>query len=166
MARRKKAEPPEDDEPMVDISSLIDVCFLLLIYFIVTSTIAEPESDLLLRLPSSASSSAPSDIDPAMFHVTETGEVLQIGQGGTRDSLVGKGEEIVDTKGKADVAHRVPSKIPELNDTIKLYASVSGEKAMVNVWAHPNAKAQYVIDLLNVLAKHKITKITFTQHSN
>ena len=30
------------DEPTLDISSLIDVCFLLLIYFLVTTTISAP----------------------------------------------------------------------------------------------------------------------------
>jgi hypothetical protein len=33
MARHKKIQAPEEDEPGLDISSLIDVCFLLLIYF-------------------------------------------------------------------------------------------------------------------------------------
>ena len=38
MARHRKYEAAEEADPQLDISSLIDVCFLLLIYFIVTST--------------------------------------------------------------------------------------------------------------------------------
>jgi biopolymer transport protein ExbD len=39
MARHRKYEAAEEADPALDISSLIDVCFLLLIYFLVTSTI-------------------------------------------------------------------------------------------------------------------------------
>ena len=51
MARKKIAEALEDDEPGLDISSLIDVCFLLLIYFLVTTTIQPREQDLRMSLP-------------------------------------------------------------------------------------------------------------------
>jgi hypothetical protein len=37
-------------QPALDISSLIDVCFLLLIYFLVTSTITPRETDLGMAL--------------------------------------------------------------------------------------------------------------------
>lgn len=47
MARHKKLETVEDEDPKLDISSLIDVCFLLLIYFIVaTSLIQERKLDM------------------------------------------------------------------------------------------------------------------------
>ena len=36
MARHRRAEAPEEDKPELSISPLIDVCFLLLIYFLVT----------------------------------------------------------------------------------------------------------------------------------
>lgn len=41
MARHKKLEPIEDEDPKLDISSLIDVCFLLLIYFIVATSLIQ-----------------------------------------------------------------------------------------------------------------------------
>ena len=46
MARHKKSIVQDEGNPELDISSLIDVCFLLLIYFIVTSTITPREQDL------------------------------------------------------------------------------------------------------------------------
>ena len=51
MARHKRQQLEPEEEPALDISSLIDVCFLLLIYFLVTSTIKPRESDLGLQLP-------------------------------------------------------------------------------------------------------------------
>ena len=52
MARHRKYEAEEESDPALDISSLIDVCFLLLIYFLVTSTITPRETDLGMALPS------------------------------------------------------------------------------------------------------------------
>lgn len=50
MARHKKLEMVEDEDPKLDISSLIDVCFLLLIYFLVaTSLIQERKLDMSCR---------------------------------------------------------------------------------------------------------------------
>ncbi|MBG7607508.1 MAG: biopolymer transporter ExbD [Verrucomicrobia bacterium] len=55
-ARYKKSHFESDTEPQLDISSLIDVCFLLLIYFLVTCTIQPREQDLLMALPTPGSS--------------------------------------------------------------------------------------------------------------
>lgn len=44
MARHKKLEAVEDEDPKLDISSLIDVCFLLLIYFIVATSLIQDAS--------------------------------------------------------------------------------------------------------------------------
>ena len=51
MARHKRRAKEAASEPELDISSLIDVCFLLLIYFLVTSTITPREQDLGMSLP-------------------------------------------------------------------------------------------------------------------
>ena len=157
MPRRKRGLEAEEDEPSVDISSLIDVCFLLLIYFIITATIAEPESDLILALPSSSSDSAEKpEIDPAFFHVLQDGSINRLNDGaGSR--LAAAGDE--------NLRHRKPSdsRMAELNDAVRGYKDLAGDKAIIKVKADADVKAQYVIDLLNVLAKHGITKITFTK---
>jgi len=54
MARHSRAQALEEDEPSLEISSLIDVCFLLLIYFIVTTTIKARETDTNMQLPAVA----------------------------------------------------------------------------------------------------------------
>lgn len=159
MARRKKGLELEEDEPAIDISSLIDVTFLLLIYFIVTSTIAEQESDLMLELPSDNSSSAePPDIDPIFFMVLKDGTIQQV--------LIDKSISSLSGAGKTDLTNRLPeSDLADLDRTIGTYSQMAGDKAIVKVKANKEAKAQYVVDLINVLAKHNITKITFTEHA-
>ena len=62
MARRKNSKPFRDEEPSMNISPLIDVAFLLLIYFLVTTTLEPQEADLSLLLPGVATTeSDPND---------------------------------------------------------------------------------------------------------
>ena len=80
MARHKRQQPLEDAEPALDISSLIDVCFLLLIYFLVTSTIKPRESDLGLQLPGvSEPTTEQPKIEPMLIFVEESGGIY-VGQ--------------------------------------------------------------------------------------
>lgn len=51
MARHSKPKSAGSSDPALDISSLIDICFLLLIYFIATSVITPREQDLPVGLP-------------------------------------------------------------------------------------------------------------------
>ena len=51
MARHTHYEAAANDDPTLDISSLIDVTFLLLIYFLITSAIQIRETDLRVKLP-------------------------------------------------------------------------------------------------------------------
>jgi biopolymer transport protein ExbD len=69
MARHRKYEAEEDAEPGLDISSLIDVCFLLLIYFLVTSTITPRESDLGMALPAANPSTEQPEIEPLFIRI-------------------------------------------------------------------------------------------------
>lgn len=66
MARHKKLEPIEDEDPKLDISSLIDVCFLLLIYFIVATSLIQ-ERKLDMSMPGSAPSDTAAQIEPALI---------------------------------------------------------------------------------------------------
>ena len=50
MARHKKIETEEQGDPEMNISSLIDCCFLLLIYFLVATTlVSEKKIDMATR---------------------------------------------------------------------------------------------------------------------
>jgi biopolymer transport protein ExbD len=152
--KSKKLDHETEDEPTVDISSLIDVCFLLLIYFIVTSTIAQQESDLILKLP--VPEGEPAIVDAVMYSIDADGQIYQVADDGQRQpSISGRGFE--------DGSHRRPSDMPQLSAQVQAYSQMVGDRAMVSVLAHENAPAQYVIDFLNLLAKHEINNITFRE---
>jgi biopolymer transport protein ExbD len=148
MARHKTIPTEPEPEPQLDISSLIDVCFLLLIYFLVTSTIAPRERDLPLAMP--GDNPAPSSpIEPMFIRVDAAGAVFT----GT-----GVGERPMDN----DPASR---DLPLLASHLELYMGAlrgTREKPLVQIWVDPEVMQQRVIDVLNALAAAGMANVTFT----
>jgi len=150
MARRKKSQPFEDDEPGLDISSLIDVCFLLLIYFLVTTQIVKKEQELNTSLPANTPSSTPPELSPMLILLDQEGKVFI------------KTESGVDELLESDPDSRL---LPVLSQRLNLYRSLaenSGQEPLVQLRVDGKTEQQRVIDVLNALAKENITKITFT----
>ncbi len=149
MARHKKFEVSQDGDPELDISSLIDVCFLLLIYFLVTSTISPRETDLGMSLPAANPSNEQPKIEP-MFIRVDAGGVIYTG--------VGAGQQQLDSDaGVRDV--------PLLDSQLDLYSAAArsaGSTPLVQVYVDPGATQQRVIDVLNSLAGAGISSVTFT----
>lgn len=149
MARHKKYKSEEEADPALDISSLIDVCFLLLIYFIVTSTIKPRESDLGMVLPSSVQTDKQPDIEPLFIRIDATGAIYT----GT-----GASQQVMDS----DTSVR---ELPLLKGQLDMYSSAAraaNSKPLVQIWADGDSSQQRVIDVLNALAGVNITSVTFT----
>jgi biopolymer transport protein ExbD len=137
MARRK---PPAETDPTLDMSSLIDVSFLLLIYFIVTSTLDPKEADLGMTMPTTQSgSSAEVEIDQMTVQVNSSGHIVL-------------NEEVLDTDPET-------RDVPLLLDRLKTYAEsakLTDSKPMVIIAADDAAKSQRFIDVLNALSDPKV----------
>jgi len=138
MSRRKRGVAMEDDEPELNMSSLIDVTFLLLIYFLVTSTIQPKEKDLPMTLPSNAESTAPVEIEPMLIAVKSSGDGFAI--------VVNKTEQLdTSVQGKERV-------LPQLLDNLTTYSSgakSSGQQPIVNLFIDPELPQQTAMDVLN-----------------
>lgn len=148
MARRKKLRAEAEGNPALDISSLIDVCFLLLIYFMVTSTIRPSEKDIPMNLPSAG---APSDqkIDSLFIKVQPSG-LITVGPGDSSESM------------DSDPSDH---SLPLLSDRVELYksgAELAGDQPVIQLYVDGDAQQQRVLDVLNCLARNNITAITFT----
>ena len=66
-----------EEDPVLDISPLIDVAFLLLIYFLVTTTLQKSEADLSLVLPGvEKSDSKEVKIDQMLVAINAEGLIL------------------------------------------------------------------------------------------
>ena len=150
MSRHKYSHAEAEAEPQLDISSLIDVCFLLLIYFLVTSTIQPREQDLSMALPRGQGERPLSPAIPPMF--------IRVAEDGSVFSGIGAGEQVLDT----DASSR---ELPLLSSQLNLYhaaARSAGDEAMVQLYVDGLSQQQRVIDVLNALGGEGIKSVTFT----
>ena len=67
---------PEQEEDSVDLTPMIDVVFLLLIFFMITMRIVQEETELIVPLPSQTESPEPPEIPPQNVKI----EIAQFGQ--------------------------------------------------------------------------------------
>jgi len=149
MARKKVSDNLEEDEPGLDISSLIDVCFLLLIYFLVTTTIQPREQDLKMSLPAAAPSDEVPELAPMFIKVDQAG-FIYVNTGDEQEAL------------DSDVESR---KLPLLKERLDSYgnaARAGGKQPIVQIWVDSEAVQQRVIDVINCLASANVKSITFT----
>jgi biopolymer transport protein ExbD len=63
------------DEETVDLTPMIDVTFLLLIYFMVTTMLKQPEAELSIQLPGLPQNSDVKPMDMAKVRIGDEGEV-------------------------------------------------------------------------------------------
>lgn len=140
----------EESEPTLDVSSLIDVCFLLLIYFLVTSTITPAERDLAMKLP--VPGQTPSGallVEPLLIEIGAAGDI-HAGDRHSRQSM------------DADMSIR---DLPLLQQYLGIFSSASraaNTQPLVRIEAHDDVPHQRVIDVLNALAAKEIHAVTFT----
>ncbi|MBL9152301.1 MAG: biopolymer transporter ExbD [Verrucomicrobiales bacterium] len=146
MARLTKRRAPDEPEPQLDISSMIDVAFLLLIYFLVTSSLDPKEADLGIQLPTTESSASTAvEVDQMTIEINAEGHIVV-------DS------EVLDT----DQNDR---KVPLLTAKVTEYAQaaqLTNSQPVVIVKSDDAAKGQRFVDVLDALAGAKITSVTLT----
>lgn len=134
----------DEQEPVLDISPLIDVAFLLLIYFLVTTTLQKSEADLSLVLPGvEESDSKQVKIDQMLVTIDSEGVVMV-------------NEEVSDS----DPGDR---HLPNLTERLSRYsasAEVANTETQVIIECDPEAVGQRFVDVLNVCAKANIKNVS------
>jgi biopolymer transport protein ExbD len=140
-----KLNVPQPDNPKLNISSLIDMVFLLLIYFMVSASLVKSEGDLGIKLPGMNPSPDQVDMpDEQIIEIRESGRVFLNGR---------------------EYGHHEEQEMTDLMTTLtryKLASQASQNKALVTVWAADKAKHQRMIDVLNACAGAGIENVTFT----
>jgi biopolymer transport protein ExbD len=128
----------------VDMTPMIDAVFLLLIFFMVTTTLHRQEADISFALPGVADQSEPVEIpDEQIIEIFEDGRVLL-----------------------NDLEYDSPNsqEMPELVDTLirfKATADANQVEAMITIAPDGLVKHQRVVDVLNACAAAKISNVTF-----
>ncbi len=139
-----KLKLPEEEEPELSISPLIDMTFLLLIYFICTCTLITPEADLGIRLPGMVAQATTVDMpDEQIIEVRHNGQVFL-------------NDKEYDKPSSQD--------LPELQRVLRSYkaaSEASGNQALITIWAEDETEHQRVIDVMNACAAAKIKDVSF-----
>ena len=137
------------DEPDMQIGPLIDMVFLLLIYFLTTASLARPEADLGIRLPGMVAQAQSLNLpDEQVIEVRATGHV----------ALNGREYDRPDAQ-----------ELPELTATLlryRLSAEAARNDALITISADGAALHQRVIDVMNACAAARLTNVTFSMEGD
>jgi len=133
-----------NEKTELQIAPLIDVVFLLLIYFMVSARLKRPEADLSLALPGAVSVSTQMEMpDEQIIEVNADGSIVL-------------NNKVYASQDKSELAG--------LEYTLLRYAQaakLSKTKAMITIAAEDDAVHERVIDVLNACAGAGIKNVTF-----
>jgi biopolymer transport protein ExbD len=136
--------PPVETDQTPDLTPMIDIVFLLLIYFMATTSIIKQEADLGIKLPSKVAAAPDTPLPEQHFvDVLADGTVLLNGMP-------------TDGPGNRD--------LPELTDRLarlKASSDRAGLKTIVVVQPEPDTLQQSVANVLNALEEVGIRSISF-----
>ena len=128
----------------VDMTPMIDCVFLLLVFFMVSTTFNKQEADISFALPGTADQSESVEIpDEQIIQITENGNVFL-----------------------NDLEYDAPTDadMPELVKTLTLFrqtADANQVPAMITIAPEDDVKQQRVVDVLNACTAAKIANVTF-----
>jgi biopolymer transport protein ExbD len=128
----------------VDMTPMIDCVFLLLVFFMVSTTFNKQEADISFALPGTAAQSEAVEIpDEQIIQITEAGNVFL-----------------------NDLEYDAPTDadMPELVKTLILFrqtAEANKVPAMITIAPEDAVKQQRVVDVLNACTAAKIANVTF-----
>lgn len=133
----------------MDMTPMIDCVFLLLVFFMVGTTLHKQEADISFALPGVASQSEPVEIpDEQIIEIYADGSVIL-------------NDLLFDSPSSAE--------LPELIDTLKRFkatADANKIESMITIAPAPEVKQQRVVDVLNACSEAKIKNVTFAMEED
>jgi len=127
------------------IAPMIDVVFVIMLFFMVMAGEVKVEKELNSQLPGTAETSGPTDfVDEQIINISEAGEITL-------------NDEPMDSAASKD--------LPQLKGTLlrlKQNADAAKTPAIVTIISEEQAKYSRTVDVLNALAVAKIESVSFT----
>ena len=139
------------DEDTVDLTPMIDVTFLLLIYFMVTTMLKQPEAELSIQLPGEPQNSDVKPMDMAKVRIGDEGEVYM------NESEIEDGEDL---------------EMPDLVDSLRNLKNIRDQmiaggrpkeeaELKVEIESSGIAEHQAALSVLNACSEAGVQKVTF-----
>jgi biopolymer transport protein ExbD len=140
----RPVQPPSAGDAGFQIAPMIDVVFVILVFFMALAAQIRLEHSLQSRLPGvAAGGAAASFVDEQIIRVDEAGDVTL-------------NDERLDTAGDAELR--------ELRATLvrlKAAGDAAGTPVVVTVMSHPDSAYERTIRVLDALAAARITQVSF-----
>ena len=137
----KRTESPQIE---LQIAPMIDVCFLLLFFYILTSKPVQPEADISMTLPGTVAQEESLEIpDEQRISILENGQVA-----------------LNDLPMDEPESRELPSLLKTLV-RFKESADANKSEALITVDAADDSHHQRIVDVLNVCARAGIRGVTF-----
>ena len=134
----------QDEKVEIPITPMIDAVFLLLVFFMVTSTLHRQEADISFALPGVADQSESVEIpDEQIIEIYSDGNVV------LNDLTYDKADD---------------PELPELVEMLtrfKKTAEANQVEAMITIAPADDVKHQRVVDVLNACAAARLENVTF-----
>lgn len=141
------ADGDDDTDPTPDVASLVDVSFLLLIYFLVAMTMTPRETDLAAPLPGIGAPVTLPD-PPLQIAVTAAGEVIW---GGRNTGVVADGAD-------------APPSLPGLGAALRMAkAAAAAPSFLLDI--DGAARQQRVVDVLNCFAGEGVDRVAMVDRT-
>ncbi len=142
MKRRKRDQPAVE----MQMGPMIDMVFLLLVFFMVSAKPIKPEADINLGLPGMAEQDAPVDLpDEQRILIRANGEVAL-----NEQTLAAPGDTALE-------------KFTETLSRLVQSAQAARSELLVTLAPEDEARHQRLVDVLNACAQAGATHVTFDQ---
>ncbi len=130
----------EDGDVGFQIAPMVDVVFVLMLFFMASAGAQVVELELGINLPSGAKGATDSPVVPILIDISP-------------DGTVSRGGTMVDTPDSKD--------LPELTAFLRTSVEVYGGKDPVIIRPSPDVIQERVIDVLNAAAAAGVRNLTF-----
>tara|TARA_B100001248_G_C27376346_1_gene454473 strand:+ start:712 stop:1170 length:459 start_codon:yes stop_codon:yes gene_type:complete len=142
-----------DDVDEVDLTPMIDVTFLLLIYFMVTTMLKQPEAELSIQLPGKPQSSDVTPMDMLKVRIGDEGEVYLNG------SEIEDGFDLLMPDLVANLKTQKGMRDQLINSGAK---SKEEAELKVEIESSGIAEHQAAVSVLNACSSAGVNKVTFS----
>ncbi|MCF7855727.1 MAG: biopolymer transporter ExbD [Candidatus Pacebacteria bacterium] len=133
------------EDPELNVAPLIDMVFLLLVYFMATASLVRSEADLGIRLPGAVAQAEEVEMpDEQVIEINHQNRVFL----NSREFDSAESQEL-----------------PDLRSMLMRYKAAcenNRTEAMITIAAEDEARHQRVIDVMNACAAAGIKNVTFT----
>ena len=141
----KRVESPQIE---LQIAPMIDVCFLLLFFYILTSKPVKPEADMSMTLPGTVAQEQSLEIpDEQRIRIEENGQV------------------VLNELPLDDPRNRELPALAQTLSRFKQCADANKSEALITIDAADHSQHQRIVDVLNVCARCGIQGVTFAANS-